>query len=135
MGTGIKRSQRDYTLSFKLSVVDQVEKGELSYKQAQERYGIQGRSTVLVWLRKHGRLNWNTLDISKGMRTSLMSQKPTQVSPDQRIKMLEVQLDEANAKARLFEAMLDVIRDEYGVKLPKKPLRASSRTKKLFESR
>ncbi|GAM61953.1 mobile element protein [Vibrio ishigakensis] len=26
--------------------------------QAQERYGIQGHSTVSVWLRKHGQLNW-----------------------------------------------------------------------------
>jgi transposase len=49
-----KRTQRDYTLAFKLAVVDQVEKGELSYKAAQARYGIQGRSTVLNWLRKHG---------------------------------------------------------------------------------
>lgn len=51
MDTGKRRSQRDYTLVFKLAVVDQVEKGELSYKDAQTRYGIQGRSTVLVWLR------------------------------------------------------------------------------------
>ena len=55
METGKRRSQRDYTLTFKLSVVDQVEKGELSYKEAQERYGIQGKTTVLTWLRKHGR--------------------------------------------------------------------------------
>ncbi|PQV44045.1 hypothetical protein B0G83_104475, partial [Paraburkholderia sp. BL21I4N1] len=45
METGSKRTQRDYTLAFKLSVVEQVEKGELSYKDAQRRYGIQGRST------------------------------------------------------------------------------------------
>ena len=49
-----KRSQRDYNLGFKLAVVEQVEKGELTYKQAQKIYGIQGRSTVLNWLRKHG---------------------------------------------------------------------------------
>ena len=30
-----RRSQRDYTMSFKLSVVSQVEKGEMTYKQAQ----------------------------------------------------------------------------------------------------
>ncbi|TYK53727.1 helix-turn-helix domain-containing protein, partial [Pseudomonas synxantha] len=59
MDSGKRRSQRDYTLAFKLSVVDQVEKGELSYKEAQRRYGIQGRSTVLVWLRKHGRQDWS----------------------------------------------------------------------------
>lgn len=38
-------------------MVEQVEKGELTYKQAQDRYGIQGRSTALVWLRKHGRMD------------------------------------------------------------------------------
>ncbi|MCT9074918.1 transposase family protein, partial [Cupriavidus gilardii] len=43
-----KRTQRDYTLAFKLAVVEAVEKGELTYKQAQRKYGIQGRSTVLV---------------------------------------------------------------------------------------
>jgi hypothetical protein len=40
-----KRTQRDYTLAFKLGVVGAVEKGEMTYKQAQRTYGIQGRST------------------------------------------------------------------------------------------
>jgi transposase len=44
-------------LGFKLAVILQVEKGELTYKQAQKKYGIQGRSTVLVWLRKFGTLD------------------------------------------------------------------------------
>jgi beta-lactamase superfamily II metal-dependent hydrolase len=52
-----RRSQRDYNLGFKLAVVSQVEKGEMTYKQAQKVYRIQGRSTVLVWLRKHGILD------------------------------------------------------------------------------
>jgi transposase len=43
-----KRTQRDYTLAFKLAVVDQVERGEMTYKKAQERSGIQGRSTVCM---------------------------------------------------------------------------------------
>ena len=42
-----KRTQRDYSLAFTLSVVEQVERGELSYNHAQQRYAIQGRSTVL----------------------------------------------------------------------------------------
>lgn len=48
MTSTIKRTQRDYSLAFKLAVVDQVEKGELTYKQAKDKYGIQGCSTVLV---------------------------------------------------------------------------------------
>lgn len=33
-----KRTQRDYSLAFKLQLVDQVEKGEITYKQAQDHY-------------------------------------------------------------------------------------------------
>jgi len=54
----VRRSQRDYNMSFKLQVVRQVEEGDMTYKQAQKIYGIQGRSTVLVCLRKHGKLDW-----------------------------------------------------------------------------
>lgn len=34
MKSTIRRSQRDYSLAFKLSVIDQVERGELTYKKA-----------------------------------------------------------------------------------------------------
>jgi transposase len=44
----LKRTQRDYSLAFKLQIVDEVEKGHLTWKQSQTKYGIQGRSTVLV---------------------------------------------------------------------------------------
>ena len=74
MESGIKRTQRDYTLAFKLAVVEQVEKGELTYKQAQQRYGIQGRSTVLVWLRKHGRLGWSPAASSAAMPVTIPRQ-------------------------------------------------------------
>jgi transposase-like protein len=115
-----KRTQRDYTLAFKLAVVDEVEKGERTYKQAQRCYGIQGRSTVLVWLRKHGRQDWGSLHLSGHRRSDPVSKPPMPQTPEQRIKELESQLKEANQKAQLFEAMLEVIRTEYGVKLPKK---------------
>ena len=54
-----KRTQKDYTMAFKLGIVSRVEKGEFTYKQAQQHYGIQGRSTVLVWLRKYGNFDWS----------------------------------------------------------------------------
>jgi len=54
-------------------------------------------------------------------------------TPEQRIKELEMQLKEANLKAQLFESMLDIIKKEYGVTVPKKPLGLRSKGKKLFE--
>ncbi len=124
MEQGIRRSQRDYTLAFKLAVVEQVEKGELTYRQAQSRYGIQGRSTVLVWLRKHGRQGWGRAASCAAMP---QDKSPAALTPEQQIKALEVQLKEANEKARLFEAVLDLLKKDYGVRVVKKPLGKSSR--------
>ena len=120
MDTGAKRSQRDYTLTFKLSVVDQVEKGELSYKEAQRRYGIQGRSTVLVWLRKHGRQDWSHGASIRTQRTRPMDEPTLPLTPEQRIKELEEQLALANQKARFFEDVVDVLKNDYGVSIVKK---------------
>ena len=131
MESDVKRSQRDYTLAFKLSVVDQVEKGQLTYKQAQQRYGIQGRSTVLVWLRKHGRQAWGhaaSLSLTMPASTKSPSALPdAPLTPEQKIKVLQVQLREAREKAQLFEAVLDVLKKDYGVRVVKKPSGKSSR--------
>ncbi len=126
MGVGIKRTQRDYTLAFKLAVVDEVEQGALTYKEAQRKYGIQGRSTVLTWLRKHGRMDWSSLSSSDIKRAEMMTKHELPMTPEQKIKALEMELKDTKLKAELFEAMLEVIRTEYGVKLPKKPSRRSS---------
>lgn len=124
MDTGIKRTQRDYTMAFKLAVVEQVEKGELTCGQAQIRYGIQGSSTVLMWLRKHGRQGWGRAASSAAMPIDKTAAPPT---PEQRIKELETQLAQAQEKARLFEAVLEVLKKDHGVRVVKKPLGKSSR--------
>ena len=123
-----KRSQRDYTLAFKRAVVDQVEKGQMSYKQAQRHYGIQGRSTVLVWLRKHGKLDWKRQPSAAQIGGYMSTETQPALSPEQQIKALQVQLKQANEKAKLFEAMLNVIKTEYGVRLTKKPSGKSCKT-------
>ena len=122
-----KRTQRDYSLAFKLSVVEQVEQGELTYKEAQRRYGIQGRSTVLVWLRKHGVQDWD-VPASRGGGAATMPDKTSKSqTPEQRIKELEVQLREATQKAQLFEAIIEQVKKNTGVDPLKKPLGRSSR--------
>ncbi|WP_180187617.1 helix-turn-helix domain-containing protein, partial [Achromobacter insuavis] len=119
MESRMKRTQRDYSLAFKLSVVEQVEKGELTYKEAQRRYGIQGRSTVLVWLRKHGRAGLSGWSLPTVGGVDMDRQGKT-LTPEQRIKELEVQLKEAREKAQLFEAVVNVLEKDYGVRVVKK---------------
>ncbi|NTS78419.1 transposase [Catenovulum sp. SM1970] len=76
-----KRTQKDYSLAFKLSVVDKVEKGECTYKQAQDHYGIQGASTVLTWLRRYGQLDWSKGTPNHMNELPLMS-KPNDLTPE-----------------------------------------------------
>jgi transposase-like protein len=107
-----KRTQRDYNLGFKLAVVSQVEKGDFTYKQAQKHYGIQGRSTVLVWLRKHGNLDWKT--------PALLMPSKSKETPAQRIKRLEQELEDEKLKNMLLNTMIDISDQHYGTSIRKK---------------
>lgn len=124
MDTGVKRTQRDYTMTFKLSVVEQVEKGELTYKQAQAKYGIQGRTTVLTWMRKHGRQGWGR---AASLAAMPINKTPKPLTPEQQIKALQVELAQAQERAKFFEAVVDVLKKDYGVRVVKKPAGKFSR--------
>jgi len=55
-----------------------------------------------------------------------MPKSPKPLTPEQRIKELEVQLKEAQQKAAFFEAMVTVIKRDHGVEVAKKPFGKSS---------
>jgi transposase len=109
---GVRRSQRDYNMAFKLAVISQVEKGELTYKQAQVKYGIQGRSTVLVWLRKFGNLDWS--------KSNLLFMAKSKETPAQTIKKLEKQLEDERLKNQILNTMIDISDSQYGTQIRKK---------------
>ncbi len=115
-----KRTQRDYTFSFKLSVVSLVEKGEMSYKQAQDVYGIQGKSTVLTWLRKHGSQDWSSQTLS--MKSN------SKETPAQKIKRLEKELSNERIKTKVLNKMIDISDEQYGTSIRKKFLPKQSPT-------
>lgn len=106
-----KRTQKNYSLPFKLQVVLEVEKGELTYKEAQRKYGIQGRSTVLVWLRKHGSLDWQTDNPMKG-----------KLSPQKQIKELEKKLKRLEMQNEILNKAVDVADEQLGTDIRKKYL-------------
>jgi transposase len=52
---------------------------------------------------------------------------PSPLTPEQQIKALQVQLAQSEQKAKFFEAVVDVLKKDYGVRVVKKPLGKSSR--------
>jgi len=110
-----RRSQRDYTMGFKLQVVAAVEKGDMTYKQAQKIYGIQGRSTVLTWLRKHGQMDW-----THPVRLTMPDSPKAKETPAQTIKRLERELEDERLRNLLLNEVVDILDAEYGAGLRKK---------------
>ena len=106
-----KRSQRDYSLAFKLQLVDEVEKGHLTYKQAQRKYGIQGKSTVLIWLRKHGTLDWKS-------KAPVKNKRP----PKTQISELEKKIKRLEAEKEILNRAIDIADDMLGTEIRKKYL-------------
>jgi len=131
----IKRTQKDYSMSFKLQVVQEVERGELGIKAAARKYGIQAHSTVTNWLRKYGNFDW------ENQTPSNMPKTPEQklLELEQKIKLLkkqkaflEKQVETADKKAIIFDMMIDLAEKEFNIPIRKKcsPEQSTTITKK-----
>ena len=97
-----KMTQKDYRLAFKPEIVDAVEKGSLTYKEAQLRYDIQGRTTVLISLRKHGRLDWKE---SEAMKKDTPGKKTREL--EKKLKRLEQEKEALNRAIDIADSQLN----------------------------
>lgn len=119
----VKRTQRDYSMSFKLQVVQEIERGEMSVTGAARRYGIQGSHTVVTWLRKYGSFDWENQTPSHMPKSK--EQKILEL--EQRVKLLEKQkaflekqVENADKKAIFFDMMIDMAEKEFKIPIRKK---------------
>ena len=118
----VKRTQKDYTLSLKIQIVQEIESGELSTRSAQRKYGVQARSTIVNWLRKYGNFDW------ENQTPSNMPKTPEQriMELEAKVKLLEKQkarLEHQNhisdSKAIIFDMMIDLAEKEYNIDIRK----------------
>ena len=54
----VKRTQKDYSMSFKLQIVQEIAQRQLTTTEATKKYSIQCRKTVVEWLKKFGSFDW-----------------------------------------------------------------------------
>ncbi len=121
----VKRTQKDYSMSFKLQVVSEIENGELSITGSLRKYGIQSHGTVLNWCRKFG-----SLDREYQVR-STMTKTPEQriLELEQKVRLLEKQkktlekqVEHSDEKAIFFDMMIDIAEKEFKIPIRKKHL-------------
>lgn len=118
----VKRTQRDYTMPFKMAVVEEVERTGIGVCAVARKYGIQSESTVTAWLRKFG-----NFDVAN------KTNKPMEKSKEQRllelearVKLLERQnsrlqheLDMKDHKVAFFDMMIDMAEEEFKIDIRK----------------
>lgn len=121
----IKRTQKDYSMSFKLSLVCEIERGDISVTGAQRKYGIQGKATVINWLRKYGSFDWENQTPSNMPKSK--DQKILEL--EQKIKLLEKQkaflekqAENSDKKAIFFDMMIDMAEKEFNIPIRKNSL-------------
>jgi transposase len=118
----VKRSQRDYSLSLKLQIVQQIERGQLSTKSAQRSYGIQSRSTVVNWLRKYGNFDWENQtpsNMPKSPERKIMELEAKVKLLEKQKHLLEQQAHIADSKAIIFDMMIHLAEKEYQIDIRK----------------
>lgn len=118
----IKRSQKDYPMSFKLQVVQEVERGEISSSAAARKYGIQGSHTVVCWLRKYGNFDWENQtpsNMPKSQQQKIMELEQKVRLLEKQKAFLEKQVETADKKAVLFDMMIEMAEKEYHIPIRK----------------
>ena len=129
----VKRTQKDYSLSFKLQIVEEIESGELDRLNAHLKYGIQARSTITSWLRKYGTFDWENLSVVTMAKTP--EQKILEL--EAKVKLLEKQkaraehlAERADKKVILFDMLVNMAEKEYDIDIRKNYKPELSKTSK-----
>ena len=129
----VKRTQRDYSMSFKLRIVGEIERGEISEVEAKKQYGIQSKSTIKNWVKNYGNLD-RTYEIKK---RKMKSPEQKLLELEQQIKLLEQKnkslerdLSDTKKKAAFFDMMIDIAEEDLNISIRKKSLSGRSTSSK-----
>ena len=102
---------KHYSKAFRSQVVREYEQGGVTKDALMEKYRIGGKSTVLQWCRKYGRLAYP----STGTRG-----RPLQDPQQRRIKELERKLKASQEKILVYEKLIEITNRELGEDVRKK---------------
>ena len=118
----LKRTQKDYTMSFKLQIVQDIEQGKMSISQAKKVYGIQSRSTIVQWLRKFGNFDWDNQtpsNMPKSPEQKIMELEAQVMLLEKQKALLEREAYVSDKKAIIFDMMIDIAEKEYQIDIRK----------------
>lgn len=118
----LKRTQKDYSMSLKLQIVQEIELGQLTTTEATKKYQIQCRKTVVNWLRKFGNFDWENQtpsNMPKSPEQKIMELEAQVKLLEKQKALLEREAFVADKKAIIFDMMIDIAEKEYHIDIRK----------------
>lgn len=130
----IRRTQKDYSMSFKLAVVQEYETTQISQGSLQRKYGIQGNNTLKRWIEKYSNFdnsNKSLKPMKKNKEQELLELRQKVKHLERRNASLEKELAIKEMKVEFFDMMIDIAEKEYRIDIRKNSLPGqSSNTRK-----
>lgn len=126
----VKRTQKDYSMSFKLSVVKEVETTDIGLCAIARKYGIQSESTVKRWMEKYGTFDWTNIKggkMPKSKDQELLELQEKVKMLERKNARLEHELEMKDHKVVLFDLMIDIAEKDLKVDIRKNILPGQSK--------
>ena len=114
---------KQYSICFKQKVISEIESGKITKEGARKLYGIRGGSVINGWIKKFGKLHL----LNKVVRIELKDELSRLKQLEKEKKALESALANAHLKLIVYESIIEIAEEEYGVDL-KKNLKPGSST-------
>ena len=114
-----KITYQGYSHGFKINVVEEIENGQISIRQAAKKYGVSS-SGIAKWMKKYGNLDKKLRHMGG-------------LSPAQEISRLKKELQRTKTERDILESAIDIIDEELGIDTKKKFL--SSSQKRTLENK
>ena len=119
-GSKNRRLPQSYSEEFKWKVVKEVLSGELSKAEAKRKYSIGSNSAILYWMRQ-----FSGIENPRESRLLFMTDKKTikedkLTKEEKKILELEEALRKEKNRVLLYEAMMEIAEEDYGIEIRKK---------------
>ena len=119
-GSNPRKKPQYYSDEFKWKVIQEVLSGELSKAEAKRKYNIGSNSAILYWMRQ-----FSGIENPRESRLLFMTDKKTikedKLTKEQKkIKELEEALRKEKNRTLLYEKMMQIAEEDYGIVFRKK---------------
>jgi transposase-like protein len=115
-----KKKPQEYTEDFKWQVVQEVLSGKLSKAEANRLYGIRSKSAILYWMRQYSGISNYRESTKKLSSKEAMKNKQEIIALEEKLQKLEKSLKRERNKSAIYEKMLEIAEEEYGINIRKK---------------